>query len=99
MQEKADARKNAQLEYDREKALIDEVVQRIEDEDALESEIKRSKQAETKAFIVNFLEEREQLRQDKIRKVPCTCNLTLMILQLQLRVQEEIHWGSCLKGV
>lgn len=76
-QEKADARKNAQLEYDREKALIDEVVRRIEEEDALETEIKRTKQAETKAFIAEFLEDREELRQEKIRKVTIACQVDL----------------------
>ncbi|GMH38150.1 hypothetical protein BSKO_06034 [Bryopsis sp. KO-2023] len=66
MQEKEAAKRNAQLEYDKEKILIDEVVRRIEEEDALEAEIKRSKQEDTKAFIRRFLEERQIQHQEKL---------------------------------
>lgn len=67
--EKAEARISAQLEYDREKELIDEVVSRIQEEDALEAKIKAAKQEETKAYILEFLKQREEQRKEKIELV------------------------------
>ncbi|KAG2454297.1 hypothetical protein HYH02_001326 [Chlamydomonas schloesseri] len=62
MQEKAEAARLAELEAARERAMIDEVVQRIMEEDAAEVATKRQRQEETKDFISRFLEQQDELR-------------------------------------
>lgn len=59
MEERKEQQRVARLEYERERALVDEIVRKIEEEDRLESEAKRRKQEETKDYIRNFLIEQE----------------------------------------
>lgn len=66
MQEKQDALKLAEDEYARERAMVDEVVRRIQEEDYAEEQLRRQKQDETKAYIAKFLEEKDAERKNKI---------------------------------
>lgn len=59
MEERKEQQRIARLEYERERALVDEIVRKIDEEDRLESEAKRRKQEETKDYIRNFLIEQE----------------------------------------
>eukprot|EP00803_Ostreobium_quekettii_P007654 evm.model.scf_612.3 EVM.evm.TU.scf_612.3 scf_612:19279-28385(-) len=68
MQEKEEAKRAAQMEYDKEKAMIDEVVRRIEEEDAAEVHLKLAKKQETLEYVKGFLEERERLRREQKEK-------------------------------
>jgi Trichohyalin-plectin-homology domain len=60
LQERLDLQRAAEAEFARERALVDEVVLRIQQEDALELAARRAKQADTKAYIEGFLREREE---------------------------------------
>lgn len=59
MEERKEQQRLARLEYEREKALVDDIVRKIEEEDRLESEAKRRKQEETKEYIRKFLQDQE----------------------------------------
>lgn len=62
MHEKVEAQKLAELEFQRERSMVDEVVRRIMEEDRMEAFGKKQKQEETKIFIANFLAEQEEAR-------------------------------------
>ncbi|KAG1661219.1 hypothetical protein FOA52_008264 [Chlamydomonas sp. UWO 241] len=59
MKEKQDALLIAEDEFQRERAMVDEVVRRIHEEDAAEDASRRAQQDDTKAYIRNFLEGKE----------------------------------------
>lgn len=63
MDEKVDLQEQARLEYERERAQIDAVVERINMEDAAEFQRKKEKQAETQEYIKHFLKEQDAFRQ------------------------------------
>ncbi|MEW5298106.1 MAG: hypothetical protein WDW38_001158 [Sanguina aurantia] len=60
MQEKQEAIKLAEVEFQRERGMVDEVLRRIAQEDCAEVALRRSKQEETKAFIAAFLKEQDE---------------------------------------
>lgn len=66
MAERTDALKLAELEAQRERAMVDEVVRRILEEDADEATLKRHKQEETKDYIARFLAEQDEARRRKV---------------------------------
>lgn len=55
-----DAIKLAEVEFQRERGMVDEVLRRIALEDCAEVALRRSKQEETKAFIAAFLKEQDE---------------------------------------
>lgn len=57
--------KIAELEAARERAMVDEVVKRIMEEDALAASLKRQRVDETKAFIAQFLQDQEDAKRAK----------------------------------
>lgn len=57
-----EAARLAEAEAARERAMIDEVVKRIMEEDMAEAAGKRSRQEETKAYIERFLAQQDELR-------------------------------------
>jgi hypothetical protein len=59
MQERLELQRAAELEHQRERAMVDEVVARILAENQMEADAKRRKQEETKAYIQAFLVQRE----------------------------------------
>jgi hypothetical protein len=61
-----DAARLAEQEAARERAMIDEVVQRIMLEDAAENAGKRQRQQETKDFIEMFLKQQDELRRKEL---------------------------------
>ncbi|WIA31853.1 hypothetical protein OEZ86_002718 [Tetradesmus obliquus] len=62
MQERLELQRCAEAEFARERAMVDEVVARIQAEDRMELQSRRCKQAETKAYIENFLREQEDAK-------------------------------------
>ncbi|KAG2486968.1 hypothetical protein HYH03_014341 [Edaphochlamys debaryana] len=62
MVEKQEAARLAEAEAVRERAMIDEVVKRIMEEDMAEMATKRQRQEDTKAFIATFLQQQDELR-------------------------------------
>ncbi len=54
--------RQAELEAARERAMVDEVVRRIAEEDAASASLKRSRQDATKAYIAQFLKEQEEAK-------------------------------------
>lgn len=58
-QERVELQRQAEQEYQRERAMVDEIVRRIQEEDAMEHAMKLQKQAETKEYIANFLKQRD----------------------------------------
>ena len=52
-----------QEEFARERAMVDDVVARIEAEDRAEHEARRQRQRDTQAYVQNFLAEQTQLKQ------------------------------------
>lgn len=66
MAERTDALRLAEAEAARERAMVDEVVRRILDEDVAEAALKRQKQDETKDFITRFLAEQDEARRRKL---------------------------------
>lgn len=65
IQEKQDAIRAAEEEFQRERAMVDEVMRRIQEEDMAEDAARRQKGEETKAFIRKFLEENERAKAAK----------------------------------
>eukprot|EP00877_Chromochloris_zofingiensis_P008487 jgi/Chrzof1/3892/Cz13g12110.t1 len=59
VQERVELQRQAEQEYQRERAMVDEIVRRIQEEDAMEHAMKLQKQAETKEYIANFLKQRD----------------------------------------
>lgn len=59
MQERMQLQLEAEREFQRERAMVDEVVRRIQQEDAMEAAERRSKQEETKAYIAHYLQQHE----------------------------------------
>lgn len=57
--EKEELMKKQEDEFRREREMVDEVMRRIQEEDAAEDAIRRKKAEDTKAFIQRFLEENE----------------------------------------
>lgn len=55
----------AEAEAVRERAMVDEIVRRIQQEDVAEVSARKAKQDETKAYIAQFLEETRVARQVK----------------------------------
>lgn len=55
-----EAIKLAEVEFQRERGMVDEVLRRIAQEDCAEVALRRSKQEETKAFIAAFLKEQDE---------------------------------------
>lgn len=80
MQEKQEMIKVAEAEAARERAMVDEVVRRIMEEDMAESYLRQQKQDETKAFIAQFLVE-----QDAAKKARAVA-----IAEEERKIQE--HW-------
>lgn len=62
MAEKQEAIRQAELEHQRERMMIDEVVQRIMQEDVAEHTSKRAKQEDTKKYIEQFLRQQDDLK-------------------------------------
>ncbi|KAI8910624.1 meiosis-specific nuclear structural protein-like protein 1 [Powellomyces hirtus] len=61
-----EARKQEEFEqFLRDKAMVDEIVQKIMQEDAMEAKKRMEKQDETKQFIEKFIIEREEWRQEE----------------------------------
>jgi hypothetical protein len=60
MAERLALQRAAEAEYERERAMVDEVVARIQAEDRMEAEARRANQEETKAYIRDFLLKREE---------------------------------------
>lgn len=56
----------AEEEAARERAMVDEIVRRIRDEDMAEASSRRQKQDDTKAYIARFLEEQAVAKRAKI---------------------------------
>lgn len=63
MLEKIDLQRKQQEEFARERAMVDDVVARIEAEDRAEHEARRQRQRDTQAYVQNFLAEQTQLKQ------------------------------------
>lgn len=55
MQERLDLQRKAEVEFARERALVDQVVARIQAEDIMEFEGRRAKQADTKVGSALYL--------------------------------------------
>lgn len=63
MAERLEAAKLASAECERERALVDEVVRRLAEEDMLSAGQRRAKQEETKQYIAQFLQQQAEARQ------------------------------------
>eukprot|EP00775_Hariotina_reticulata_P009667 gene9667-9826_t len=59
MQERVELQHRAEAEFARERAMVDEVVARIQAEDRMQYEARKAKQADTKAYIEQFLQQRD----------------------------------------
>ncbi|KAK3250443.1 hypothetical protein CYMTET_40173 [Cymbomonas tetramitiformis] len=66
--EKKEMQRAAMKEFERERAAVDEIVGRIQEEDTAEMKRKAAKQEETKRWVEKFLVEREVERNDARRK-------------------------------
>ena len=64
-----DALRIAEEEFLRERAMVDEVVRRIQEEDVAEEGLRRQRREETKEFIRNFLVEKELDKKKRIEAV------------------------------
>ncbi len=51
-----------QEEYEKERAMVDEVMRRIEQEEAAEAEARRKRQRDTQAEIHAFMEQQQELK-------------------------------------
>jgi len=69
IRERQDALRLAEDGYQRERAMVDEVVRRIQEEDMAEAALRHQRQEETKQYIANFLAEKEI---EKMRKIEAT---------------------------
>ena len=56
----------AEEEFQRERAMVDEVVRRIQEEDVAEDALRRQRQDETKAFIRGFLVQKEADKRQRV---------------------------------
>lgn len=65
MQERHEQQAAARIEFERERAMVDAVMQAIEEEDRLQGELKRQKAAETMKYIHDFIADRDALRQQQ----------------------------------
>eukprot|EP00892_Ulva_mutabilis_P003509 jgi/Ulvmu1/152/UM001_0156.1 len=63
MQERHEQQAAARIEFERERAMVDAVMQAIEEEDRLQGELKRQKAAETMKYIHDFIADRDRQRQ------------------------------------
>ena len=86
MQERHDQQAAARLEFERERAMVDSVMQAIEEEDRLQGELKRKKAAETMRYIHEFIADRDARRErqrqaefDEERKIQVR-NIAALIL-------------------
>ena len=87
MAERLALQRAAEAEYERERAMVDEVVARIQAEDRMEAEARRANQEETKAYIRDFLLKREQELLTKRQRS----------LEEEEKIQE--YWNMVGKGV
>lgn len=65
MQERHEQQAAARLEFERERAMVDAVMQAIEEEDRLQGELKRHKAAETMKYIHDFIADRDDRREQQ----------------------------------
>ncbi|KAL6760706.1 flagellar associated protein [Haematococcus lacustris] len=65
IQERQDMLREAEAQAARERAMVDEIVRRIQDEDRAHESLRRQKQDETKAYIARYLAESEVTKQQK----------------------------------
>lgn len=65
MQERHEQQAAARLEFERERAMVDAVMQAIEEEDRLQGELKRQKAAETMKYIHDFIADRDARREQQ----------------------------------
>lgn len=56
----------AEEEAARDRAMVDEIVRRIRQEDVAESAARRQQQEDTKSYIARFLEDQARAKQAKI---------------------------------
>lgn len=63
MQERHEQQAAARLEFERERTMVDAVMQAIEEEDRLQGEMKRKKAAETMMYIHDFIADRDARRE------------------------------------
>ena len=62
MQERVEQQEAARAEHELERAMVDEVMRAIDEEDRLQGELKRRKAAETVQYIQEFIADREARR-------------------------------------
>jgi hypothetical protein len=67
MHERLAQQEQAQEEHKRERAMVDAVMRAIDEEDRLQGELKRRKQAETVQYINAFVADRERRRAEERR--------------------------------
>lgn len=65
-QERKEAQRLAKLEFERERAMVDEIARRIAEEEQMEAEAKRRKQEDTRQYIQQFLLEQEEMRMRQV---------------------------------
>ncbi|KAI9363412.1 tumor suppressor, Mitostatin-domain-containing protein [Zopfochytrium polystomum] len=88
----SDVRKQAEYEqFLRDKAMVDEIVQKILEEDSREQQARLEKQRETKQFIEEFMQERERWKeQERLRQVAENQRIQ-EYARLQIQREEEMR--------